>query len=342
MELDKKEADLLDNMLRYWQSGQLIDEEQALKLKSSYSRRITPAGIWASYAFIAAVSCGMLAFGALVLDEKWVELFRKRLGLSEAIVGIFFILITFLLTYLAKIRLRKSPEYKVANETFTLTIVMSLAVGLAYLGRSFGYFDNQYAPVLLVAACCYGGIALYLNTQLLWVTMLCTLAGWWGAQTYSWSQGADYFLGMNYALRMTVFGLFILAMSYVLQRKNNLLKFHKSTYFLGWVFFLIAAWTLSIFGNKGSMEAWMAIRQGQLWYWALGYTFLLAGLLYYAFRQKEDTLRDIVLIFCLLHIYTRYFEYFWDSTNKGIFFSLLALSFWWLGKKAEQWRRKTG
>jgi len=30
------------------------------------------------------------------------------------------------------------------------------------------------------------------------------------------------------------------------------------------------------------------------------------------------------------------FEYFWDSTHKAIFFAILALSFWYLGSRAEK------
>jgi len=30
------------------------------------------------------------------------------------------------------------------------------------------------------------------------------------------------------------------------------------------------------------------------------------------------------------------FEYFWDATHKAIFFSILAVSFWLIGSKAEK------
>ncbi|PYM49677.1 MAG: hypothetical protein DME14_08055 [Candidatus Rokuibacteriota bacterium] len=33
--------------------------------------------------------------------------------------------------------------------------------------------------------------------------------------------------------------------------------------------------------------------------------------------------------------YTRFFEYFWDSLHKAVFFAVLAVSFWYLGRKAE-------
>ena len=33
--------------------------------------------------------------------------------------------------------------------------------------------------------------------------------------------------------------------------------------------------------------------------------------------------------------YTRFFEYFWDSLHKAVFLAVLAVSFWYLGRKAE-------
>ncbi len=54
----------------------------------------------------------------------------------------------------------------------------------------------------------------------------------------------------------------------------------------------------------------------------------------------STSLRDMVLLFLILNLYTRYFEYLWDVTNKGIFFAIMALSFWLIGKKLEQIRKR--
>jgi hypothetical protein len=39
-------------------------------------------------------------------------------------------------------------------------------------------------------------------------------------------------------------------------------------------------------------------------------------------------------------MYTRYFEYFWNSMHKALFFALLGISFWLIGSKAEKYWRK--
>lgn len=340
MQMEKRDAALINRAIRYWQDEGIVDDTTARKMKDSYAINDNDTSVLSTYALVACVSCGLLAFGALVMDEKWIELIRRRFGFSEIIVGIGFILLSVLFVYLSWRRKKKSPDGLAADEAFNITIVLSLAVAIAYIGRSIGYQNGNYAPILLLAALLYGITAFLLRSRLLWVTMLVAMAGWWGAQTYYWSQGADYFIGMNYALRMTLFGSFVLLLQFVSERVGRLAVFSKITQVIGWVFFLVAAWSLSVLGNSSSFDVWLQIRQGKLWLWALSFTLLLILLIVYAFKNKKPFLRDICLVFFLINIYTRYFEYFWDKTNKGLFFAILAFSFWWIGRTAEKWRKQ--
>jgi hypothetical protein len=61
--------------------------------------------------------------------------------------------------------------------------------------------------------------------------------------------------------------------------------------------------------------------------------------LLWGIRADDAILRDLGLISLLLNGYTRYFEYFWDAMNKGIFFLVLAVSFFiigrWLGREGK-------
>jgi hypothetical protein len=340
MELDKKEAQTVSEAIRYWEEKQTISKELAEELRSSYQLRNSNADAIAIYALISAISCGLLAFGALVIDEKWIELLRKQWGISENIVGIGFSLLAALFVFLAKRRQIRFPNTRVSNEVYNITIILTVAIAITYWTRSFAAPDSSYAIPLLIASTAYGSIAVLLRSTLLWTVAIIALAGWWGAQTHFWSGESYRFLGMNYPLRMTLFGLVIWGFSWVTKQIPPLSFFSEVTYSIGLFLFLVAAWTLSIFGNYDDLSGWKALRQSHFWYWALGFTILLALLIYYAFQNKLDTLRDLCLVFFLLNIYTRYFEYFWDRTNKGIFFALLALSFWFVGRKAEQWRTK--
>jgi len=337
----KEEAAVVQKAIKKWKSDGIIDEALAEKLAADYDDVESNSMVLSTYALIASVSCGLLAFGALVMDEKWIELIRKRFGFSEVFVGIGFILLTIAFVYFSKKRAQKKPDAEAANEAYNITIVLSLAVAIAYIGRSIGYQNGNYAPILLLASASYAGIALYLRSGLLWVTAILGLVGWWAAQTYYWSQGDDYFIGMNYALRMVIFSVLLLLLQTITMRVKTLNTFTSSTKIISWISFLISAWTLSILGNSRSIEVWSDIKQGNLWYWAVGFTVVLIGMIAFAFRKKDPFLRDVTLVFFLINIYTRYFEYFWDKTNKGLFFAILAFSFWWIGKAAEKWWKKS-
>ncbi len=341
MELDKKEAEVVNRAIQSWEDEARISKELATELRKSYNVRNANVDAIAIYALISAVSCGLLAFGALVLDEKWIELLRKRWGFSENIVGILFTFVAGLFVYLAKRRMNSSRGAKASSEVYNIAIILTVAIAITYWTRGLLDGPGNYALPLLFAAITYAGIAVFLRSTLLWVTSIIALAGWWGAQTHFWSGGNFRFLGMNYPLRMTVFGLAIWGSSWVIGQIRSLAFLKDVTYTVGLFLFLVAGWTLSIFGNYADYEGWKALKQSHFWFWALGFTLVLAGMLYYAFQYKQETLRDLCLVFFLLNIYTRYFEYFWDRTNAGIFFALLALSFWFVAKKAEQWRGRT-
>ncbi len=340
MQMEKKEAELMDKMILQWKEEGIVDDATSEKMKASYTVEDSNNNVLSTYALVASVSCGLLAFGALVMDEKWIELIRRKFDFSEVTVGLCFVLLSAFFVYLSYRRNKKTPAAQATNEAFNITIVLSLAVAIAYIGRSIGYQNGNYAPVLLLAALLYGSTGVLLRSQLLWITMLLTLAGWWGAQTFYWSKGGDYFLHMNYALRMSVFGLLVLLLQWLSAGVRSLSVFARITRIMGWVFFLTATWSLSILGNSSNFEAWLQVRQGKLWFWALGFSLLLLVLIVYAFKKKDTFLRDICLVFFLVNIYSRYFEYFWDKTNKGLFFIILAFSFWWIGRAAEKWRKK--
>lgn len=340
MGAEKNEQQIIQKAIRKWQSEGLIDDITAEKMQSGYKDPESNSIVLSTYALVASVSCGLLAFGALVMDEKWIELIRKHFGFSEVFVGIGFVLLTLMFVYFSKKRKTKITDNDAANEAYNTTVVLSLAVAIAYIGRSIGYHNGNYAPILCLAAVLYGSIAFYLRSALLWITAIIALTGWWAAQTYYWSNGGDYFLGMNYAMRMVVFSVLLLSLQWITTSVQKLQSFAAPTKIIAWMSFLTAAWTLSILGNSSSIEVWMNIKQGKLWYWAVSFTAVLIVLILYAFRKKDPFLRDVTLVFFLINIYSRYFEYFWDKTNKGLFFAILAFSFWWIGKAAEKWWKK--
>ncbi len=325
--------------IQNWFDKNYIDEPTKNRLQQTIQPGDGSKNILITFATIGTISCGVLAFGTLVMDERWIELLRRKLGASEWVISITFSIITALLVWMSKRRLAKQQHISAINEAFNIMTVMSTAIALAYVGRIFYTEDGNYAILLMIATVVYLLIAIYLRSVVLWFATFLSLVGWWAAQTYFWSKGDVYFLGMNYPLRFAVFAVVILLV-FAAIRKTTLLKHNlQPIRILLWFNLLVTFWALSIFGNSATIADWTDTRQNHFWYWALAYSVFTIGVAAYGLKKKDNLLRDLGLIFLLVNIYTRYFEYFWDKTNKGLFFAILAVSFWWMAKLLERWRK---
>lgn len=341
MKVNKKEEAILHKAIEDWQKADMIDEPTAEKLRESVTTQKTEYDALSIYAFVAAISCGILAFGALVLDEKWIERMRAFFEVSQLIIGALFAGLSVFLFWVSKRRVRKFPESGLANESFNILLSLSIGVAATYFGKGLGANFQWYGLIILFVAGAYALTAYHLRSKLLWMCFLLAIVVCWAVQTYSWSDDAehDFFLGMNYPLRMTVLGIVMVVGAWLLRRSMPFDFFHNITWHFSWMYLLLSGLILSISGNM-DYEVWVAIKQGRLIAWAIAYTILIVILIVFAFRTKDDLLRDVFVIFFLLNLYTRFFEYFWDRTNKGLFFAILALSFWLIGRKAEKLKKK--
>lgn len=71
---------------------------------------------------------------------------------------------------------------------------------------------------------------------------------------------------------------------------------------------------------------------------AMGLLYLSIAL-WLGLKRDDAMLRGFGLAFLAINLYTRFFEFFWDAMPKTIFFLLLGISLWLLGRHAERiWR----
>ncbi len=287
MRVNKKEARLLEEAIEQWEKDDLLDSPKAEELRRSISSYRNEFDSVAFYAAIAAVSCALLAFGALVLDEKWIERLRRFFAFSEIFIGFIFGIVAFSLAWIAKRRKRKYAYASLANESFTVLVALTLGISVAYFTRSFQPTYYYYGIGIFVAAVLYGLQAVYLNSKILWTCMLLALISSWATQTYAWSEAPAkaYFLGMNYPLRMTLFGLFMVLCCMFIKHRRPVKRYYNLSWYASWIFLLLSALFLSVSGNL-SYDVWAAIKQGKLFMWAIAYTLLLIGVLVYAIKQK--------------------------------------------------------
>ncbi|WP_106530340.1 hypothetical protein [Chitinophaga niastensis] len=231
LEVDKREAQLLNKAIHVWQQEKLISKEQADNLHKSYSINNTDWQTITLYIFIAAISCALMAFGSLVLDEKWIEIIRKKFSLTDSVIALLFAGLTVFLCYQGWRRNKHQPLFSFNRELFWLLPVLSIGVSVVYLGKSVNYLEGNYGAFWLLATCCYGILGATLHSRLLWLSMLLCLIPAYIKLTYYLTNDASLFLGMNLPCRMALLGAVLVLLAWGLRW----LPVHQKCYLERWL-----------------------------------------------------------------------------------------------------------
>ena len=311
MKLPKKQAAVVRAALEEWRASGLLDEETGKRLLDD----LTPLPFdWyrlGRYALWSALTCILIGVAALLGDELFLELISRLFVMTELGRSLFLILAAAGLFFWGVRRRGRAPQKRLTNE------------GLFFLG------------VLAIA----GALGLLLDSRLIWVFALFAFGSWLGAETGYRSGWGAYYLGMNYPMRFVLLGLLLCGLSVLFKRNDlwsRLAAFERSTLSVGLLYLFISLWILSIFGDYGDMTSWYQARHMELFHWSLLFGAAACAAIWLGVKDDDAMLRGYGLVFLGLNLYTRFFEWFWDSLNKGLFFIIVGLSLWGLGAHAER------
>jgi hypothetical protein len=332
MEVDKSEIKILHRALDEWQQSGELTDEQARSLKETIVVKQSAEQI-AQYFFFIALFCILMAFGAIFLNEKLLEKIKAYFSLSDLMIAIISgVLAVLWFWYTGRKRAGISPA---AYEVYMVLGGLAILTSLVYFCKDFG-IDKTNTALLSLSLPLLVVVAQALRSKALWIGAIITAIGWFGSFS-TWQSHDNLFMGMNYPMRYTVFGLVVLGIAF-LQAKVKLLWFgQRITYSAGLIIVFTGLWGISIFGNYNTLEGWQQVRQIHVLAYSIIFGLAAALSFYLGIRFKDETARDMGVLFLLINLYTRYFEYFWDTMNKGIFFLVLAVTFgfvgWWLERK---------
>lgn len=334
MQVDKEDLRTVNEAIDSWIGEGLIDTELAGKLRASLEQKHSERAQLAQYFFIIAISSAILAAGALLINEKLLERLRRTFLLSNwtiafaaaglAVAGFWFA------------RNRRRILSPTTYEVYMLPAALSSIVAVVYLCKEIG---NGQGYTLFTGLCSilFFTLSLTFRSRLLWIIFIASIMGWYGAFSSVFSS-QNLFLGMNYPMRFTVFGIVVTAFAFVVKRIRRIRPMHPITFQAGLLIFYTGLWGVSVFGNYETIAGWQAVRQTAMLPYAVVAGLITAAGLWIGIRRDNDTLRDFSILFLLLNLYTRYFEYFWDRMNQGIFYLILAISFGLLAR----WLSKSG
>ncbi|MBT8386351.1 MAG: DUF2157 domain-containing protein [Ignavibacteria bacterium] len=336
MKYNKKQGHFLNNTISEWELNGTITKETADSLRNSYSIRPFDFKKLAKYSFWIAIICAITAVVSIIADEFLIDLIESFFSSSNIGLCLTFAVLSALIYYVGLKRRQKKPEKIFSNETILFVGVLLTAASIAYLGKALDTGSGHFSILFLLSTIIYAGLALWFPSKLVWLFALISLGSWFGTETGYVSGWGAYFLGMNYPLRFILFGGILVGLSFFLRNNSKLLDFHKPTYIMGLLYLFISLWILSIFGNYGDMNSWYDVKQIELFHWGLLFGLVAIGAIYYGLKNDDYTSRSFGITFLFINLYTKYFEYFWDATHKAIFFIILAVSFWFIGLRAEK------
>ncbi|TWI97267.1 putative membrane protein DUF2157 [Mucilaginibacter frigoritolerans] len=342
LNLDKQESDFLNKAISHWEKDHLIDAGLAESLRKSYEVKGFDWMRLAKYSFWIALFCGMIAVGSLIIDNKVIKWLESLYYTPDIVISAVSAVVAALAFYFGRLWEKKHPEKVFSNEAIIFTGVLFTACCIAYLGKTFDNGSGHFSLLFLLSVFVYGFLAYRMESRLIWLFALVSLGSWFGTETGYQTHWSYYFLGMNYPLRFVLFGLVLVSSCHISKKQQWFNFFWELTYVVGLLYLFMSLWLLSIFGNLGSIDTWWHIKQISLFYWGIIAGAVAALFLFYGLKTKDVIAREFGITFLLIFIYTKYFEYFWEHTNKTLFFAILAGSFWLIGSKAEKiWNFKS-
>ncbi|SEN79436.1 hypothetical protein SAMN05216436_12218 [bacterium A37T11] len=340
LQVNQQEQQLLNDAITHWVAEELIDPETAGKIRSNIAVKGFDWQRLAQYSFWIALSCVVLAFLSIFVDKgimRWVESLYET---PDLLISAFCWVLAILFYYLGFRHKKYHPDKSFSNEAMMALGVFATATAVGYMGEVLGTKSGNYSLLFLTSIIIYAVLAVKLGSNLIWIFMLLALGIWFATETAHQSNWGFSFWGMNYPLRFTLFGVLVTALALFGQtRVKILLPFQTVSYVVGLCYLLISLWLLSIFGNYSDFQIWSSVKQWHLIGWGILSTSAALAMTIYGFKKQDLFAREFGMVFVVINVYTRYFEYFWDTMNRAIFFAILAISFFMVGRQAEKiWR----
>ncbi|MDR2861445.1 MAG: hypothetical protein LBV07_02700 [Syntrophobacterales bacterium] len=340
LNVNKRQGRFLLYVIDQWEKEGVIHRGTGGTLRNSFSVRSFDWKRSAKYSFIVAIICGVIAVGSAISDPFFLaflrDLFIRFFVSSDAMLCVFFSSLAALFYYFGIRRRKRQPQKIFSNEAIIFIGALLTSAAIIFLGKAIDTGSGHFSLLILLATIVYALLGLFFPSKLLWIFAVLSLGAWFGTETGYMSGWGAYYLGMNYPLRFVLFGGVLVGLSFFLAAQERFSLFQRPTYVLGLLYFFVALWILSIFGNYGDASHWWNVKQIELFHWGIIFALAAIGAIYYGLKQDDPVSRGFGVTFLFINLYTKYFEFFWNATHKAVFFAILGVSFALLGLKAEK------
>lgn len=335
MKLSGKQYTMVERLLESWTDQDLLSREKADELKEHMELKVVNWKRVAQNMLGLAIVFMVIAFLHLVADEWVLEVLVRFFELSDAFFMSLLLLLALVFPWMASRVKHKSGALRVSVEAFLLLGIMSLGGACYYASTVFELSDFwKVGCVLLVTI--YGLlVARLFYASVIWLTGLSGLTLWLGLETARLSGWEPLFLGMTFQLRFLVMSFLALLLMHGLRKMPLKKVFRMVSFQFVWFVFWVAFWLCALFGNYASWDDWEAASALHLLPWGVMMALAALWVWYQGVQKKHRQWVWMGSIALFADVYTQYFLFLWDPLPASLFFFLLALSFFLVGRKAE-------
>lgn len=336
MKVNGRQFRFLQETLKSWSRDGLLDEGKKEALLDSLDVQSYQWRILAQYACWAALFSMVLSLLAVVTDKALIAWLERLFTLQDSTRSLFFAALSIGIYLFGGWFKSRQKGLVFSQELIFFLGAVSTAASIYYLCKVFYTVSGYYSLLLLLGAAIYLVVAILLQSLLLWVLGLGVMACWFFAETVYWTGDVDVPLfGKSFPVQFLVFSLVVFILGHGLPLFKRTKAFFDATQFFSLMILFVCLWILSMLGDYDYTSESFNASQIELWLWRLAMLAASCLAIFVGFRRDDSIPRILGVGFLLLNLYTLFFQYGWDTMHKALFFALLALSFWLLGRYSE-------
>jgi hypothetical protein len=336
IELSQQHALVISTMIDKWRALEILDQETTDLLNNSYSVASFNWRRLSSMAILASISCFFVAVGSIVFDEFIIRTIKQLFGDFETTLSVVFTTGSILFYFFGFYFRSRKPLNKFTNQGFLALGVICTAAALVSLGSSERFETTDASNFLMISLLIYGFLGLIGKSELVWLFAMISLAVYFGVETHKYADQMGMWFGMQYPTRFALFGLMLVMISPLLSLGAQEDDLGGVTLPIGLLILFGALWLMSMFGNSGELVNFLGTKAIGHPQWT-GLLAITSGVsIWLGLKFDSEEAHGFGIVFFLINIFTRYFEFFWDATDKALFFSVLGFGLWILGMKAQK------
>ena len=324
-EVSRGRARIIREALTHWKDSGLVSVEQYQRLNGSLKEVFDWKRIIFHFTWIAG-SCFLISIAALFCNEFIIELLKMAPPEVKTVSSLFFGTVLITAGFLLR---RKAPLHLKTYAILLLLGCVFVGLGLGYLGKVFNFSRENIRYLLLSGCFIYGLIGWFGKSGMVWLFALVSFSSWLGCE--SGASFGTYWLGVSEPLRFLVLGSILVILAFWTGTGRFLEKreINGVTLAYGLLTLFVSLWFLSLFGVYSLSEDFRCCGKTsdtELFIWSAVMAGVALMTLWEGVKHDRSMLIGFGSAFLGIELYTKYFEYFWDSMDKSLFFFILGVS----------------